>query len=189
MSDHPTDFLLDRYALGEALPEVEAHSNSCERCAARIAEVRAPPGPIPVAILRRTQAPPRRRRWGSVAGALALAAAALLAIWVAQPDPIRPKGAPSVTVWAQTPEGTGPWSGEPLAAGDRVRLWVEPGEHQQIAVRSGERVLYEGELPGPGPLPVSWTLDDDDDDALLDVRLSGGGEEIRVRIAIPRERP
>ena len=144
MSRHISWLRLEHYALGELPPrerhEVEAHLQTCVRCARRWQTLADDARPMPA-----LPGPRTAWRWPAIAGALALAAAAL--VWVRIPEPIAPAGFKGGEVaLALVLERHGQAVPHPALYrdGDRVQALITcpPG------AAAWRLVVYEGEAPG-----------------------------------------
>jgi hypothetical protein len=205
--DHPSFLDLDLVALGVADRETVAHVEACPRCAAHVALIAAD-GAASVPAWVGDLARPRRKhnRWlAAAAGALALAAAAVAFV---APRPMDehhapfaekgPRGDASVVVYLRRDGEVRPLGpGEPLRAGDALRLGVRAPGYARVTVRDGPRpdasVLYRGPLPaGPdGLLPVSWSVDGESNSETLDLELTPRDRRAapwRATLTFPKDR-
>jgi hypothetical protein len=192
VSEHPTQYALDRVALGAPAPaDVAAHVGGCARCASELASRSAaePPGWLD-AVKVSPRAPERARRgwWRLVPlPALAVATAALVAVVlrVGPPrdanDATRPKGTPDVVVYVKRGEQVGAWDGRaPVRPGDRLRVGIRGSGYAHLSIASlasaGEpALLYAGPLAPTGEtlLPLAFRVD------------ARGGAEVLSVIASP----
>lgn len=192
MSEHPSQYALDRAALGAPVPpEVAAHLARCAPCAATIEARRSPEAPVPwLARVRLAAAPRRRRRWWWLLPIPALAALAaavplvLRSAHVAAPggEATREKGTPIVTVYVKRGEAVTAWDGRtPLRAGDRLRVGVRGPGYAHLSVASlpspgAPVLLYAGPLAPSGGetlLPLSFRVDGAGQAEVLSVIASG----------------
>lgn len=177
---HPSFLELDRHCVGLDIDGAAlAHLGECACCRGYVESYR-PAGDVPAWLtdvaVRSAVRPPRKvpktrhvHWWAS--GALAVAAAVLLALWwppAERADSDGIKGAPSIGLHVQRDGVASLWDGEPLSPGDRIRLEVMPEEFDHISVFSvadGQAVprrLYAGRISPrmSTVLPKAWELDD-----------------------------
>lgn len=174
---HPSFLALDRAYLGQASPEVTTHLRDCEVCRSY---VEAPVGAISttnVAVLRGAVDRQARGRRASVWTALSFAAAFACGVAVlvtartrepASDAYVGSKGFRSVWIYVNRGSTTELWDGKrPFQPRDRLRLKVDPGEYQHLAVYHVDEsqqptLLFTGPLtPGQNStLPEAWELDD-----------------------------
>lgn len=190
MNAHPSQYALDRAALGATVPPAEAaHLSACARCAAIVASRReAPPRPAWLDDVRIPASRPRPRARTALLGWAALApiVAALVAFLVLpgrqhDADGIRPKGVPRVSVYLKRADAVVAWDGRaPVRSGDRLRLGVQGAGYGYVSVASvppppaSPTVLYAGALSPEGEtlLPIGFRVDDRGDAERLSVVLS-----------------
>jgi hypothetical protein len=178
VSEHPSQYALDRAALGAPVPpEVAAHLARCAPCASAIAARRAADPPPPwLESVRLAPARASRRRWGWLLPIPALAALAVAVPLAFRGDPApgrggdgaREKGAPAVTVYVKRGEQVAAWDGRtPIRPGDRLRVGVRGAGYAHLSVASlsaapGEpALLYAGPLAPTGEtlLPLAFRVD------------------------------
>ena len=183
---HPSYLALDRFSLGSAASEVVQHLESCAECRAYVASLTdAPPASGIVAVKAdiERQRRSRLRAWWTASSVLAAAACLLLVFGrFPQPpiaivkDPAALQGAPNyvgakglLSVWIYVKRGptTQLWDGkEPVFAGDRLRIKVDPAGYDRVEVYSLQEpeapaLLYAGAV-SPGhdtALPEAWEID------------------------------
>lgn len=187
MTEHPSQYALDRAALGAPItPDLAEHLLGCPSCAAAASRLRAREASPPWLEGVRVGAPaPRRgRRWRwAIPLAAALAASVPLALrtGAGAPEPTlgatREKGVPAVVVYVKRGEVVTAWDGRaPLLPGDRLRIGVRAGPYAQLSVASlpshgNPTLLYAGPLAPRGEtlLPVSFRVDADGSAEVLSV--------------------
>jgi hypothetical protein len=200
---HPSQYTLDRAALGASVaPPDAAHLSACARCAAVVASRRAaPPRPAWLDDVRLPPAAPRPRlpwlRWVALLPVATAAVAALVLLPgdrrpVDGPEGIRAKGTPSVAVYLKRADAVVAWDGRaPLRTGDRIRLGVRGAGYGYVSVASippapaQPGVLYSGALSPEGEtlLPIGFRVDDRGETEQLSVVLAAkpvGEEEHRT---------
>lgn len=162
---HPSRLAVDRYALGEASPEIEAHVRTCPHCRAHLDSVRAKL-PLPGWAAAMT-APRPARPWFRMMAFGAAAAAASLALLL-RPSPPRTtaKGPPAVTVWLKRGDAVTAWDRRtPLRSGDDIRLEAAAGGYSYLTIVSAaggrSTTLYQAKLDPSGKpnLSPAWKLD------------------------------
>jgi hypothetical protein len=186
MTGHPSEYALDRAALGAAAPDVGAHLARCARCSGVVAARRAP-GEPPAWLASVKIGPERRRRrrwWILPIPLLAAAAAMIVAVHggtirggVAG---IREKGAPRVTVFVKRGDAVVAWDGRaPIRPGDRLRLSVRAPGYAQVSIASlaspdAPAVLWAGPLERDADTvpPLSFRVDAQGTREVLSVVLS-----------------
>lgn len=170
---HPSFLQLDAYAV-EGRGAVGLHTETCERCRQYVDALRAPQA-VPDWVRSLPKRGSRFARWFPVlGGAGALVTAAIAAFLIATPrsDPspaqtLAAKGSgPTVIVHVKRGGQVSQWrSGEPLRAGDVLRLEVSPDGFRRVRVTSptssGETLLFTGNIePGrPTLLPLGLQID------------------------------
>ncbi len=194
MVGHLTIYLLDRYASellgGEERRQAEEHASQCASCAERLRVVLAarstflaqhPPEQVVNRLL--AEGAPRRARWlwPWLTAPLAATAIALWVTWAALPGPrderpaVLGKGGVELYVAAHRPRSGASWaprSGEPLRAGDVLRVTLATGALPHAAVYAcasdgKATAIYRSSSPGPQALPEALVLDDDLESMLL----------------------
>jgi len=176
---HPSFLALDRAHLGAETPQVASHVHECEMCRQYLASLSAS-GFVPSFSGQRQarELEPRSSRWSQWLGAAALlAAAGCLFLFVSKGKNDQPrfaetyvgeKGFRSVWIYVRRGTETQLWDGkQPVIAGDRLRLKVDAGTFQRVAVYSlsdprQPSKLFESPL-SPGQtmtLPEAWEVDD-----------------------------
>lgn len=186
MNAHPSQFALDRVALGAPVaPSCSDHVAGCARCAEIVASRRA--APVRPAWLEQVPSPRVRRRprplalrWPIL---LPVATAALIAVALLpglRPDDggIREKGVPQVSVYLKRADAVVAWDGHtPVRGGDRLRLGIRAPGFTHVSVASVPpspalpSVLYAGELSAGGEtlLPIGFRVDEWGDAEVLSV--------------------
>ena len=163
---HPSRLAVDRLALGEASPEVEAHLSGCAECRAHFEAVRAQL-PVP-AWVKDAATPPRRAWWRPLVLAASLATVLLVVLLRPPPPPeTTAKGFPAVTVWFKRGELVSTWDGtSPLRGGDAVRFEAVPAGYGWVTVVAesadgGLVTLFAAKLDPSGKptLTPAWQLD------------------------------
>jgi hypothetical protein len=191
---HPSFLELDRLALGAAAPATTAHVSGCATCREHLEQVRAAPA-MPAGLRDRATAPAPAdfglefpagwrgfaRAW-LVGGGLAAVAVLLLLARLRPPgDPpeaayVGDKGLPSVWIYVKHDADLSLWDGvQPLSAGDRLRLKIDPQGHTHAAMFTQDRraslpaPVWNGALaPGAvNTLPTAWTLEGPADEHLI----------------------
>ncbi len=188
MTGHPSEYALDRAALGARVDDsVAAHLGACPRCAGMVAARRAtsePPAWLASVPLRAARPP--RKRWVWLLPVPALAAVAALVLTRTAPptspalDAIRPKGTPIVTIYVKRGELVTPWDGRtPLRPGDRLRVAVRGAGYQELSIASlppsgAPELLYGGRLERDAETlpPLSFRLDERGGTEVLSIILS-----------------
>jgi hypothetical protein len=161
---HPSFFALDSHALDPKPGEVESHVASCTRCQAHLAALRAQ-SPLPPGIAG-LPAPEQVAPWWRVL-ALAFAAAAIILAVVAfstreQPQLLTAKGTPTAALWLNRAGKSSIWNGEPIHAGDSVRIEVVLAGFTHVTVfdENTRQVLYEAVISeGSTSLTPAWEFD------------------------------
>lgn len=190
MSEHPSFFELDTYALARTgSPELIRHTASCEQCSAHLAGLRQPEH---LPDWARALPPPRRRftlpRWLIPMGTLAVAMGLLvLVVPGVAPDAtehapdapyVATKGAPEARILIKRGEQISIWtSSERIAPGDRLRVELHPSGYAHFALVSPEAggfsVLAQGALRAdPELIPGAWEVDGSPRDEVMLVVLS-----------------
>jgi len=193
VTPHPSQYALDRVALGEPPPPaLGEHLATCPRCAAAVAE-RGRPAEAP-AWLARLGAPrpartPRRTPWRAWIMVPALAAAAVAGVLVIgnlrEPsiggdEDLRPKGAPRIALYVKRGEAVSTWDGRsPVRPDDRLRVGVRSGGYAHVSVASlpdagAPQVLYAGPLAQGTEtlLPLSFRVDERAGDEVVSIVVS-----------------
>jgi hypothetical protein len=191
MSGHPSQYALDRAALGAPIEaDVAAHLARCGACSATVEARRRGAEPPPwVSALAIGPPPPARkprRRW--LVPVPALAAAVLLAALVLRGEhaalpggATREKGAPRVTLYVKRGDKVSAWDGRAsVRSGDRLRLAVRGAGYAHVSVASlpspeGEPVLLYGGPLSPGDetlAPLSFRVDERGGAEILSVVVS-----------------
>jgi hypothetical protein len=175
-SPHPSFLALDRVSLGLASAEVSQHVSGCEVCQRHLRDLaETPPAPEPSGVWSGVARRERRARaW--VAGASVLAAAACLLLVLGrapvtttpeeQPTYVGAKGLASVWIYVKRGAQTELWDGKrPIAAGDRLRIKLDPAAFRRVEVYSvkdprAPEQLYAGAVAaGSSTLPDAWEVD------------------------------
>ncbi|MFZ5442215.1 MAG: anti-sigma factor family protein [Myxococcota bacterium] len=176
---HPSFFALDAYGVDPRAGDVEAHVKACPQCQAHVAAVRMP-APFPPA-LADLKAPPPRAPWWRVVALGFATAAVLLTVGVLStrepPSAFTAKGAPSVALWLNRGGKVVAWTGQPVVAGDAVRIEVAPAglTHVTVVDEHTRQVLYEAEVPDGAPtFTPAWAFDGQSPSESLRVVLSRG---------------
>jgi hypothetical protein len=173
---HPSSLALDRLSLGLASAEVSEHVRRCEVCQQQLRLLaEAPPAPDPAAVWARIAERERRSRvWWTGASLLAAAACLVLVVGRASVTPagdmpapyVGAKGFASVWIYVKRGASTELWDGKrPLAAGDRLRIKLDPAAFRRVEVYSvkdprAPELLYAGPTaPGSSTLPDAWEVD------------------------------
>jgi hypothetical protein len=175
---HPSFLALDRVSLGHALPEVSAHLTECGECRGYLESL---PQLALAADFASVQRAIEGRPRFSLAWLLSLpafvAAACAVLLFMTHHQPrvgsgegayVAAKGFRSVWIYVKRGTDTQLWDGKrSLAAGDRVRLKIDPGGYHHVQVYSLSAArnpisLYEGPLvPGQNlALPEAWEIDE-----------------------------
>jgi Domain of unknown function (DUF4384) len=177
-----SDLRFDRWLCGELTAteqsDARAHVDACARCSARLQEItraRRAYEQDPVALVAPGSARPRRhRRYYAAAGALALAACALLALLnPTSRDSLRSKGSAHAGFYVlRDGQVHRAAAGEELRPGDRVRFFIRSRTASYVAILSldpaEQASVYfpaaaRAQLVAAGSeqlLPVSVELDD-----------------------------
>ncbi|MEO8903736.1 MAG: hypothetical protein ABI488_15650 [Polyangiaceae bacterium] len=180
-SFHPSFLALDRAHLGHPTAETTTHLRGCDACRGYLAALSEPVSTAGFVVIERELAARAAKRRFSLAWVFgpaslaAVACAALLFMAHRQPNAGRgdeeyvgAKGFCSVWIYVKRGTETQLWDGkQPLAAGDRVRLKLDPGSYHRVALYSlsdpvHPALLYSGAL-SPGhtlTLPDAWEIDD-----------------------------
>ncbi len=179
VSPHPSFLALDRFSLGATSSQVAEHVRSCDECQRYLrALAEAPPSAVLPSIQagvaeqrRRTQ-----RRWGAAASVLAAAACLAFALTRLAPSASSEKTGPLyvgakgfASVWIYVKRGTVTqlWDGkQPVFAGDRLRIKLDPSGFRQVAVYSLKdpetpELLFTGSVAPAqsSTLPDAWEVD------------------------------
>jgi hypothetical protein len=196
-STHPSNYAIDRAALGAAVDATfSAHVSGCARCAGLLAARRRPadvePWVATVRVRPRSRRSPaaamlKRLRWALLPaiGAVAVGVAAIslpaFRDGLAASDATRAKGTPQVAVYVKRAEVVAPWDGRsPVRPGDRLRIGVRADGFAHVSVASvpspsgAPAVLYDGALAPRGEtlLPLSFRVDDRGASEVVSVVLS-----------------
>lgn len=186
---HPSFLALDRFSLGSAASDVAQHVETCADCRAYLASLTtAPPASGIVAVKASIEERGARslRRWWTASSVLAAAACLLLMFGRAGrapavltdrvneaapsegvPNYVGAKGLLSVWIYVKRGPATLLWDGkQPVFAGDRVRIKVDPAGYDRVEVYSLQEpeapaLLYAGAVsPGHNTaLPEAWEID------------------------------
>ena len=183
---HPSYLALDRFSLGLAASDVAQHLETCAECRAYVASLtEAPPASGIVAVKASIEQRSTRslRVWWTASSVMAAAACLLLMFGpnhgpqlTIERDSAPSEGAPNyvgakglLSVWIYVKRGpiTQLWDGkEPVFAGDRVRIKVDPAGYDRVEVYSLQEpeapaLLYGGAVsPGHNTaLPEAWEID------------------------------
>ena len=175
---HPSFFALDAYVVDPRSGEVETHVKSCQVCAAHVAAVRMPV-PLPPQ-LEGLKAPERAPWWRFAA--LGFAAATVmfsvgLVLTREQVQELTAKGTPAAALWLNRDGKVIQWNGQPVHAGDSVRIEVAPAGFTHVTVfdENTKQVLYEARVPeGPPTLTPAWEFDGRSPSESLRVVISRG---------------
>jgi hypothetical protein len=173
-ASHPTWLELDAHHLGANDTGIAQHVASCASCTEYLKRL-AEPVPVPMWLGRVER---RRPRWHlRVAAGAGLALAASLLVSVFMPgDRVRPKGQPSVAVFARQKDRVELWDGRTrFRRGDAVRFEVYAGVSKHVTVTSPARVrLYDAAVASGQRtlLPLSFVFDADPGDETVFVVLS-----------------
>ncbi len=177
LHEHPSFLALDRMHLGLASDEQRSHVGDCAACRAHLEAVSEPPLPAGFGVLQRAIEARRRARWSWLGGAASLAAAACAVLLFVSHRPPRveidesgyvgAKGFRSVWIYVKHGLETELWDGKkPIAAGDRLRMKLDPGTYHHVQIYSldaddSATLLFESELtPGQNlTLPDAWEVD------------------------------
>jgi hypothetical protein len=175
-STHPSYLALDRSSLGASSPEVATHLERCAECRRYVQSL----GEVPVSGIEAVKSGIERRHrrrlraWWTASSVLAAAACLLLAVgrFGPGPDQHRPsyvgaKGLLSVWIYVKRGPTTQLWDGkQPVFAGDRLRIKVDPAGYDRVEVYSLQEpaapsLLYGGAVvPGRNTaLPEAWQID------------------------------
>ena len=175
--NHPSFLALDRAHLGHAGPDLSAHLESCEQCRGYLESLSTLGSASGfVAVQRAIERRPRfSLAWVFGPASLAVAACCLFLFVSHRDGSVEPglgsyvgaKGFRSVWIYVKHGTETLLWDGkQPLSAGDRVRLKIDPGSYHRVAVYSlsdpqSPSLLFEGALsPGENlTLPEAWEID------------------------------
>lgn len=160
---HPSFLALDRFALApDEGSELARHVEGCVRCRAHVEAVQRPlPVPDWARAAGQRRRPWLRWLWAPAGVAMTAAVALLVVVGVGPSTQTLAKGGPSVTVWLKRGETVAPWAGDPLRAGDAVRLQVEAAGYRHLAVLGTDgTVLYRGPAGGEPALTPAWELDE-----------------------------
>ncbi len=186
MTGHPSEYALDRAALGAASPDVAAHLAECERCSDAVGSRRAP-GEPPAWLTSVKVGPERhrgRRWWILPLPVLAVAAAAILVVQGGTlrggPAGIREKGAPRVTLYVKRGAVATAWDGRSaIRPGAKLRVSVRAPGYAQASIASlaspdAPAVLWAGPLERDGETapPLSFRGDAQGDREVLSIVLS-----------------
>lgn len=173
--NHPSSFALDSYVVDPRSGDVDAHVRSCPQCQAHVAAARVAV-PFPPALKGLGPAKPTPW-WRFVVPALAAAGVVMSVGYFVKSEPgsITAKGLPAAAVWLNRGGKVVAWNGQPLRAGDTVRIEVAPAGFTHVTVfdEKTREVLYEARVPGDAPtLTPAWQLD-----------AAPGSESLRVVIS------
>ncbi len=200
MTGHPSEYALDRAALGAATPDVADHVARCSRCSDAVAARRAPVEP-PAWLASVKLGPERRRRprwWILPIPLLAAAAALVVAVHGGTirdgAAGLREKGAPRVTVFVKRGDAVAPWDGRAaIRPGDRLAISVRGSGYAHVSIASltapeTPAVLWAGPLQQDGDTvtPLSFRVDAQGGDEVLSVVLSTDRISPAQHVAAPR---
>lgn len=200
MTGHPSEYALDRAALGAAAPHVVAHLARCARCSDVVASRRAPGAP-PAWLTSVKIGPERRRRrrwWILPIPLLAAAAAMIVAVHGGTirggAAGIREKGTPRVTVFVKRGDTVAAWDGRAaIRPGDRLRLSVRGKGYAQMSIASvatpgAPAVLWAGPLEREGETvpPLSFRVDAQGSREVLSVVLSSEAIPLSQHASVAR---
>jgi hypothetical protein len=178
-SPHPSFLALDRFSLGTASSQVGEHVASCDECQQYLQALAQLPAAAAWPAIQAGIAEQRRRthrRWVAAASGLAAAAGLAFALTRLGPAPsgeqngpvyVGAKGFASVWIYIKRGNATQLWDGkQPVFAGDRLRIKLDPAGFRQVAVYSvkdpeAPELLYRGSVvPGQSStLPDAWEVD------------------------------
>jgi hypothetical protein len=174
---HPSYLALDRFCLGAASSDVAQHVESCVACRSYVqslADTAPASGVVAVKAGIERQRRNRLRKWWAASSVLAAAACLLLvfgrggsAPTEGTPNYVGAKGLLSVWIYVKRGPTTRLWDGkQPVFAGDRLRLKVDPAGYDRVEVYSLQEpdapaLLYAGAVvPGHNTaLPEAWEID------------------------------
>jgi hypothetical protein len=177
---HPSFFALDAYGVDPRAGDVEVHVKSCQQCQAHLAAVRMPV-PFPASLQGLQQDSPKQAPWWRFV-ALGFAAACVLFTvgYLAtreRPQLLTAKGTPAAALWLNRGGKVIAWNGQPVIAGDAVRIEVAPAGFTHVTVfdENTKQVLYEARVPEGAPtLTPAWEFDGQAPSESLRVVLSRG---------------
>lgn len=176
---HPSFFALDAHALDPRPGEVETHLSSCTQCQAHVSALRIQ-SPFPEK-LRELPGPNVGAPWWRFLALAFAAAAVILAVVVfsrgAPPPLLTAKGTPTAALWLNRAGKSSLWNGEPIHAGDSVRIEVAPAGFTHVTVfdENTRQVLYEARIPEETTsLTPAWEFDGQAEREALRVVLSRG---------------
>ena len=174
---HPSYLALDRFSLGATSHEVARHLESCADCRSYVQSL-ADTAPVSGIVALKSgierQRRSRLRKWWAASSLLAAAACSLLffgglasAPVEAVPSYVGAKGLLSVWIYVKRGPTTQLWDGkQPVFAGDRLRIKVDPAGYDRVEVYSVQEpdapaLLYAGAVaPGRNTaLPEAWEID------------------------------
>ena len=174
--NHPSYFALDSYLVDPRGEDVDVHVKSCQQCQAHVAAARVAV-PFPAGL--KGLAPAKPRPWWRLAvpalAALGVAISVGYFVKIDQPGNITAKGTPAAAVWLNRGGKVVAWNGQPLRAGDTVRIEVAPAgfTHFTVFDEKSRQVLYDAHVPGDAPtLSPAWQLDAEPGSESLRVVLS-----------------
>lgn len=160
---HPSFFALDAWGLDPRAGDVDAHVRACPQCQAHVAAMRMP-APFPPALAELQPRPPKpaRWRWLTLGFATAVVLFTVGTLTLRELPPVTAKGSPGVVLWLNRNGKVIAWNGQPVIAGDAVRLEVAPAGLTRVTVfdEQARQVLYEAEVPDGAPtLTPAWAFD------------------------------
>ncbi len=162
---HPSFFALDSHALDPQPGEVKTHLESCSQCQAHVAALKVT-SPLPSKLEGLVSDQPAASPWWRfVALGLATAAVILSAGYGATREPpqlITAKGTPAAALWLHREGKVIVWNGQPMLAGDAVRIEVAPAGFTHVTVydEHTRQVLYEARVADDAPtLTPAWEFD------------------------------
>lgn len=131
---------------------------------------------------------------GRVTAVIVAGAIGMSAFFGEQPEVEPSPSTPLVEVYVQSGGQAVVWEGQPVAAGDLLRVGVRPLDYDWITVRSGVQTLYSAPLvveDGESLVPEGWPVDAGGEVERLVVVLSvgppeEGGPSWEHRVVLPK---